>query len=105
MGEAMDALERVRNGLIALRDFKVTIHFSPVGKAPRMKQDKFNLDGKEQFQKVVDFMKQVLKTETVFLYINNSFTPPPSEYIADLYNCFKVGNYLSISYSLDAAYS
>lgn len=96
----------ISDGLAALRKFKVLLMLKPVANAPQLKMNKFTVEGTKSFQHVEDSLKKMLGRETVYLYIQQSFTPEPTESVADLYNAFKgPGNALVISYSLEPAYS
>lgn len=40
-----------------------------------------------------------------FVYCNDSFEPSKAEYIADLFECFKTGDRLILSYSIEPAFA
>jgi len=90
---------------------RVKIHFIPVGSAPQMKQNRFQISGNEQFSTLQEKLRKMLKltSSQLFLYINESFVPSPDDLIADLDDLFSVRGAkgeleLKVSYSLQEAW-
>ena len=84
---------------------KVVVHLKPVSNAPILKQTRFKLSGMEPFNVIAKFVKDQLRTkESIFLYCNSSFSPAADELVADLYECFKVGQELIVNYAVTEAW-
>lgn len=86
---------------------KVKVHFVPVGSAPIMKKNKFQIGADQRFASVSSFLRRVLKLEagrSLFLYCNSAFCPSPDELLSDLKDCFSVRDELVIHYSLQEAW-
>ncbi|KAG2728669.1 hypothetical protein I3843_01G210800 [Carya illinoinensis] len=67
---------------------KVVVHLRATGDAPILKQAKFKILGTDKFAKVIDFLRRQLHRDTLFVYVNSSFSPNPDELVIDLYNNF-----------------
>ncbi|KAG6494735.1 hypothetical protein ZIOFF_042496 [Zingiber officinale] len=67
-------------------DRKVVVHLRATGDAPILKQAKFKISGSDKFSKVIEFLRRQLHRDTLFVYINSSFSPNPDELVIDLYN-------------------
>lgn len=96
---------------------KVKIHFIPVGSAPQMNRRKFNISGKEQFGKLQEKLRKMLKLDSgststststsssqLFLYINESFVPSPDDVVGELSHLFSSRGELKVNYSLQEAW-
>eukprot|EP01136_Pigoraptor_vietnamica_P017765 Opistho-1_new@63381 len=86
---------------------KVIVRFRAAGNAPVMKQNKFKITASEKFQTVIDFLKKQLKfkpADSLFLYINQAFSPAPDEIVRNLYQCFEVDGKLDINYCTTPAW-
>eukprot|EP01137_Pigoraptor_chileana_P009811 Opistho-2@58621 len=86
---------------------KVIVRFRAAGNAPVMKQNKFKITASEKFQTVIDFLKKQLKfkpADSLFLYINQAFSPAPDEIVRNLYQCFEVDGKLDIHYCTTPAW-
>ncbi|OIW24861.1 ubiquitin-like protein [Coniochaeta ligniaria NRRL 30616] len=87
---------------------KVVIRFRPVGAAPAIRQQRVKVTSTQKFENVVAHMRKTLKvtdTESVFLYINNTFAPALDEVVGNLWRCFKdANNELNVSYSMTPAF-
>lgn len=104
---------------------KVIIRFRPVGSAPAIRQPRVKVTSSQKFENVVAHIRKSLKvsgTESVFLYINNTFAPALDEIIGNLWRvserpkhdderllrtmqCFKdANNELNVSYSMTPAF-
>ncbi|XP_062230010.1 ubiquitin-like protein ATG12 [Phragmites australis] len=73
---------------------KVVVYFRPAGCAPQLKQSKFKIGGREKFLKIIEFLRRQIHQDTVFLYVNNSFSPNPNELIIELYTLFGIDGQL-----------
>jgi ubiquitin-like protein ATG12 len=86
---------------------KVKVHFLPVGSAPLMKKNKFQLDRDQKFASVQLFLRKMLKLkegDSLWLYCNSAFCPSQDEFVGDLNDCFAVRGELQIQYSLQEAW-
>jgi len=83
---------------------KVVILLKATGEAPKLKQDKYKVSAADKFGKVIDFLRNQLHRESIFVYINSSFAPSPDELIADLFNLFGVNGRLVVNYAFTQAW-
>ncbi|KIW04216.1 uncharacterized protein PV09_04524 [Verruconis gallopava] len=88
---------------------KVTVHFRPIGSAPTLppKQVKSTVSAHHPFSFVVRFLRRRLKlkeTESVFCYLHNCWSPSLDESVGVLWNCFKTGEELVVSYAVHPAF-
>lgn len=77
------------------------------GNAPQLKQKKFKLSTKVQWQYVVDFLRKQLRLkpeESLFLFINSSFQPNPSANVDQLFRCFHDAGRLTVNYCRQEAW-
>lgn len=103
MAESEEFFEAATSSLV--RAEKVVVHLKPVSNAPILKQTRFKLSGMEQFGVIAKFVKDQLRSkDSIFLYCNSSFSPAADELIADLYECFKVGQELIVNYAVTEAW-
>ncbi|CAD7944909.1 unnamed protein product [Amoebophrya sp. A120] len=105
-GDPLSSDSLLQAALRDLRNFKVQLHMRPISMAPKLKNSTFSIDGFITFGEFFRKMKQLLRVESLYLYLQSSFTPERDDCIADLYNCFKgPGDQLVFSYSLEPSYS
>lgn len=67
---------------------KVAVRFTPVGAAPALKRDVVKVTSTHKFETIVAHVRKALKvrdTESVFLYINNTFAPSLDEVVGNLW--------------------
>lgn len=67
---------------------KVIIRFRPVGAAPAIRRERLRVTSTQKFENVVAHVRKTLKvtnTESVFLYINNTFAPALDEVVGNLW--------------------
>ncbi|KAM7188612.1 Ubiquitin-like autophagy protein Apg12 domain containing protein [Naviculisporaceae sp. PSN 640] len=87
---------------------KVVVRFKPVGAAPALRREVVKVLSTNKFEAIVAYLRKALKvqdTESVFLYINNTFAPALDEVVGNLWRCFKDSeNKLIISYSTTPAF-
>ncbi|KAF6136299.1 hypothetical protein GIB67_042784, partial [Kingdonia uniflora] len=55
------------------------------GDAPILKQAKFKVGFVCRFAKVIDFLRQQLHRDTLFVYVNNVFLPNPDKLVIGLF--------------------
>ncbi|KAF8818745.1 putative autophagy-related 12 variant 1 [Cardiosporidium cionae] len=91
--------------LMQKRHFRVTIFVTSIGNASKLNRKKFRIEGNSKFEEVIQYLRRaLLRTEDLFLYINNFIMPQPDDYVADLFDVFKVSESLKVSYSFSVAY-
>lgn len=87
---------------------KVKVRFRPVGAAPPLPVEVVTVNSGWRFDAAVSYVRKKLRvqdTESVFLYVNNTFAPALDEVIGNLWMCFKdSNNQLNISYSMTPAF-
>ncbi|CDR87412.1 probable Autophagy-related protein 12 [Sporisorium scitamineum] len=100
---ALQALEQYKK-----RDSsKVVVRFKAIGNAPIMKNNHFRITAFNRFQAVTVFLRKELNfkpTDSLFLYINASFSPAPDDTVGNLYRCFGTEGHLIVNYSTTAAW-
>uniref|UniRef100_A0A453PRW3 Ubiquitin-like protein ATG12 n=1 Tax=Aegilops tauschii subsp. strangulata TaxID=200361 RepID=A0A453PRW3_AEGTS len=62
------------------------------------------ISGRDKFLRVIEFLRRQLHQDTLFVYVNSSFSPSPDELIIDLYNNFAIDGKLVVNYALSAAW-
>jgi ubiquitin-like protein ATG12 len=67
---------------------KVVVLFKPVGSAPALKRSQYQIGSAQKFDSVVGSLRRLLKvkeTDSLFLYVNNSFAPSLDEIVGNLH--------------------
>ncbi|CEL99395.1 unnamed protein product [Vitrella brassicaformis CCMP3155] len=98
------SIETVKEHFNSIRESKVVVDLRPIANAPVLKTGKFKVSGQETFADLKSRIETMVKRDTVYLYVNNSFEPSPDDYLFDLFECFKTGEQLNIGYSLTPAF-
>lgn len=86
---------------------KVVVNFRPIGSAPALAKSVFQISATQKFDFLVIWLRKKLKvkdTDSVFLYVNQSFAPSLEEVVGNLHRCFKTNDQLVISYSMTPAF-
>ncbi|KAJ1035474.1 hypothetical protein NDA13_000887 [Ustilago tritici] len=86
---------------------KVVVFFKAIGNAPIMRNNYFRITAFNRFQAVIQFLRKELNfkpTDSLFLYINASFSPAPDDTVGNLFRCFGTENHLIVNYSTTAAW-
>jgi ubiquitin-like protein ATG12 len=87
---------------------KVKVHFVPVGSAPILKKNKFQIGADQRFASVHTFLRKMLRLQpsdsSLFLYLSSAFCPSPDELIGELDECFSKRGELIVHYSLQEAW-
>lgn len=84
---------------------KITIRFQPIGLTPAINPRVFKIASNQSIATLGKFLKRKLRNNGgLHLYVQNSFLPNPDEVLGDLYDLFKTGNELIISYCYDVAF-
>ncbi|CAL1528823.1 unnamed protein product [Lymnaea stagnalis] len=80
---------------------KVDILLKPAGDAPIMKKKKWTVDRTKKICWVSDFIKKYIKnepSESLFLYVNQSYAPSPDTDIGSIFDCFGSDGKLVLHY-------
>ena len=88
-------------------DGKVVVSFRHAGDAPILKQSKFKLLADVKFCTVVELLRGHLKlqpSDSLFLFCNSAFAPPPDEILGDVARCFHVDGVLILNYCTTPAW-
>lgn len=67
---------------------KIVVRFKPVGSAPPIRRELVKVASAHKFESVVAYLRKMLKvaeTQSVFLYINNTFAPALDEVVGNLW--------------------
>lgn len=86
---------------------KIDILLKPTGNAPIMKKQRWAVPADRKIAGIIDFIRKYLKlepTESLFLYINQSFAPAPDNIIRNLYECYGIDGKLIIHYCKSQAW-
>lgn len=100
---------RKSENLVKESEKKIIVLLRAVGNAPVLNQPKFNISGTTRMAGLYDYLKKLLKStvgdnDSLFLYVNNNFSPSLNAFLIDLYNNYAVGGQLIISYALTEAW-
>jgi len=88
-------------------DGKVIVHFNHAGSAPVLAQQKYKVPADAKFEVAIALLRSKLRLaeeESLFLYCNSAFAPPPDELIRDVAECFHVGGILILNYCTTPAW-
>ncbi|XP_025083950.1 autophagy protein 12-like [Pomacea canaliculata] len=80
---------------------KVDVLLKPAGNAPILKKKKWTVDRHKKISWIAEFIRKCIRTETedsVFVYVNQSFSPAPDTDIGTLFDCFGSDGKLVIYY-------
>lgn len=80
---------------------KIDVLLKPAGNAPILKKKKWTVDRHKQVGWICDFIRKLIRTETedsVFVYVNQSFSPSPDTEMGTLFDCFGSDGKLVIYY-------
>lgn len=86
---------------------KIQVRFKAIGSAPILKQQVYKISGNQKFSVLIKFLRRQLRyksNESLFCYINQSFSPAPDEIIANLFENFAVEGHLMVSYCNTVAF-
>lgn len=85
-----------------IKSGKVEVRLQAAGDAPIMKQKNYKVDGDKQISWILAFIRKYLKleqTDSLFLYVNQAFSPSPDQTVTNLNECFGSDNKLVLYYS------
>jgi len=87
----------------AAKSGKVEVRLQAAGDAPIMKQKNYKVDGEKKISWIIQFIRKYLKlepTDSLFLYVNQAFSPSPDQTVCNLNECFgSADNKLVLYYS------
>ncbi|BFZ17259.1 hypothetical protein BsWGS_20298 [Bradybaena similaris] len=86
---------------------KVDILLKPAGDAPIMRKKKWTVERSRKIAWVAEFIKRYIKveqSESLFLYVNQSFAPCPDTEIGSIFDCFGSDGKLVLHYSRTPAW-
>ena len=88
-----------------LRDFKVVVTFNPIGSAPRLKVNKFTINGTLTMGELKECLYQLLPASDIHLYVQQSIEMFDHQHVGDICRLFSPsGQTLSVHYSIGRAY-
>ncbi|KAK6204524.1 ubiquitin-like autophagy protein Apg12-domain-containing protein [Scheffersomyces amazonensis] len=77
---------------------KITVRFVPIGSTPIIDKKVFTINRHQSVATLTKFLTKKLRLNSVHLYIQSSFSPTPDENLGDLFDSFRTGEELIISY-------
>lgn len=80
---------------------KIDVLLKATGDAPIMKKKKWAVEGEKRVGWVADFIRKYLKldqSDSLFVYVNQSFAPAPDQVVRNLYECFGSDGKLVLHY-------
>ncbi|KAL5017977.1 hypothetical protein ScPMuIL_003699 [Solemya velum] len=86
---------------------KVDLLLKPAGDAPIMKKKKWAVEYCKKVSWISEFLRKYLKfepSESIFLYVNQSFSPAPDTEVGTLFECFGSDGKLVLHYCKSAAW-
>ncbi|CAI8045476.1 Autophagy protein 12-like [Geodia barretti] len=86
---------------------KITVSLSPIGNAPALKQKRFAVSREKNIGWLNQWLRKNLKcdaADSVFVYIQNSFSPALDTDLGSLYDCYGSNGKLTLAYSKMRAY-
>lgn len=86
---------------------KITVSLSPIGSAPVLKQKKFAVSRDKSMGWLNQWLRKNLKceaAESVFVYVQHSFSPALDTNLGALYDCYGSNGKLTLAYSKMRAY-
>ncbi|XP_070579440.1 ubiquitin-like protein ATG12 [Ptychodera flava] len=86
---------------------KIDLLLKAAGDAPIMKKKKWAVDPSKKVGWVTEFIKKYIKCEpheSVFIYVNQSFSPAPDRDLKSLFECFGSDGKLILHYCKSQAW-
>uniref|UniRef100_A0A914E925 Ubiquitin-like protein ATG12 n=1 Tax=Acrobeloides nanus TaxID=290746 RepID=A0A914E925_9BILA len=86
---------------------KINLLLKAAGDAPIMKQNNWTVEGDHTIAWLVAFIKKYLNIDvdsSLFLFMNQSFSPSPDHTLSSLHQCFTTSDKLVIHYSTTNAW-
>ncbi|XP_002736735.1 ubiquitin-like protein ATG12 [Saccoglossus kowalevskii] len=86
---------------------KIDLLLKAAGDAPIMKKKKWAVDPSKKIGWVMEFIRKYIKCEpnqSLFLYVNQSFSPAPDQEIGNVFECFGSDGKLILHYCKSQAW-
>ncbi|PNW75869.1 hypothetical protein CHLRE_12g557000v5 [Chlamydomonas reinhardtii] len=90
--------------MAAAEQEKVVVVFRATGGAPILQQSKVKVSLDSRLSKLVLFLRKQLKTDSVFVYLRESFIPCMDDEVALLTQAYGIEGKLHVSYALTPAW-
>lgn len=85
----------------------IDIFFKSTGDAPILTKKKWKVQADQTVAFVITFLRKCLQlreTDSIFVYVNQSFSPSPDTVVRNLYDCFGSDNKLTLHYARSQAW-
>ena len=86
---------------------KVNLLLKATGDAPIITKRKWAVDPEKNIDYVIRFIRSILKlkdSDSLFVYVNQTFAPSPDQSIRNLYDCFGSDGKLVLHYARSQAW-
>jgi len=86
---------------------KIDVLLKAAGDAPIMKKKKWAVDANKPVAYLSEFIRKYIKcepSESLFLYVNQTFVPSPDQVISNLFECFGTDGKLVLHYCKSQAW-
>ena len=103
-GEVNSAPESKQNAekpAAADKKSKIDVLLKAAGDAPIMKKKKWAVDADKHVSYLTEFIRRFIKcepSESLFLYVNQTFVPAPDQTLSNLFECFGSDGKLVLHY-------
>lgn len=80
---------------------KIMVVLCPVGGAPILKRRRWEVDSTQTVHFITSFIRKKLelhKSDSLFVYVNQSFAPSPDQSVRNLFDCFGSDGKLVLAY-------
>mmetsp|Transcript_14218 Transcript_14218/g.24858 ORF Transcript_14218/g.24858 Transcript_14218/m.24858 type:complete len:91 (-) Transcript_14218:314-586(-) len=83
---------------------KVVVVFRAAGGAPMLQQSKVKVSLDTKFSRLILHLKKQLKTDSIFVYLRESFTPTLDDEVSILTQAYGLDGRLYVNYALTPAW-
>ena len=86
---------------------KIDVLLKAAGDAPIMKKKKWAVDANKPIAYLIEFIRKYIKcepSESLFLYVNQTFAPSPDQVLSNLFECFGTDGKLILHYCKSQAW-
>jgi len=86
---------------------KVSVVLRPVGNAPMLQKQRYNVDQSKTVQWMAKWIKNKLKSQTsdsIIIFTAQHFAPPLDQQVGNLYDCFGANDKLVVHYATQPAW-
>ncbi|KAK9500886.1 hypothetical protein O3M35_002057 [Rhynocoris fuscipes] len=83
------------------RKDKITVLLKATANAPILKKKKWMVEPERTVGGIISFVKRYLRldpSESLFIYVNQTFAPAPDQIVKNLYDCFGTDGTLILHY-------